>query len=133
MQMLRACGGVQRNGPAACYNLLSALERRRQEQEDAGLNPVPMGKSLYKVTTIKRILASIVNECRAAKSEIPGKNSTISWDQVWPSCCFAISCYPAAAIFLLLPAAAVIAAACCCCLLLLPAAAHAALLLFANL
>lgn len=74
--------GMQRNGPAACYNLLSALERRRQEQEDAGLNPTPLAKSLYKVTHIRRILASIVNECRAARNEVPSKNGTISWDQV---------------------------------------------------
>ena len=76
---------MQRNGPAACYNLLSALERRRQEQEDAGLNPTPLAKSLYKVTHIKRILSSIVNECRAARNEVPSKNGTISWDQVTTS------------------------------------------------
>lgn len=73
---------LQRNGPAACYNLLSALERRREEHEDAGLNPTPLGKSLYKDYNIKRILASIVNECRAARNLVPSKNGSISWDQV---------------------------------------------------
>ena len=71
---------LQRNGPSAYFTLISALERRRVEQEDAGLNPT--SKSLYKVTSIKRILASVVNEHRAAKSKVPDKNSTISWAQV---------------------------------------------------
>lgn len=82
MTLTEGAFGIQRNGPAACYHLLSALERRRQEQEDAGLKPTPLAKSLYKVTNIKRILASIVNECRAARNQVPSKNSSISWDQV---------------------------------------------------
>lgn len=72
---------MQRNGPSAYFTLISALERRRQEQEDAGLQPT--SKSLYKVTSIKRILGSVVNEHRAAKSKVPEKNSTLSWRQVY--------------------------------------------------
>ena len=33
-------------------------------------------------TGIKRILASVVNEHREAKSKVPEKNSSLSWDQV---------------------------------------------------
>ncbi len=71
---------MQRNGPSAYFTLISGLERRRQEQEDAGLSPT--SKSLYKVTSIKRIIGSVVNEHRAAKSKVPEKNSTLSWNQV---------------------------------------------------
>lgn len=71
---------LQRNGPSAYFTLISGLERRRQEQEDAGLSPI--SKSLYKVTSIKRIIGSVVNEHRAAKSKVPEKNSTLSWNQV---------------------------------------------------
>lgn len=71
---------MQRNGPSAYFTLISGLERRRQEQEDAGLSPI--SKSLYKVTSIKRIIGSVVNEHRAAKSKVPEKNSTLSWNQV---------------------------------------------------
>ena len=71
---------MQRNGPSAYFTLISGLERRRQEQEDAGLSPT--SKSLYKVISIKRIIGSIVNEHRAAKCKVPDKNSTLSWNQV---------------------------------------------------
>ena len=73
-------GMMQRNGPSAYFTLISALERRRQEQEDAGHDTTH--KSLYKVTSIKRIVASVVREHRAAKSRIPEKNTSLCWPQV---------------------------------------------------
>ena len=71
---------LQRNGPSAYQHVISALEGRRLQQEDEGLQPT--SKPLYKVTGIKMLLASVRNELRLAKSKVPGKTSVMSWLQV---------------------------------------------------
>lgn len=71
---------LQRNGPSAYQHVISALEGRRLQQEDEGLQPTC--KPLYKVTGIKMLLASVRNELRLAKSKVPGKTSVMSWSQV---------------------------------------------------
>ena len=71
---------LQRNGPSAYQHVISALEGRRLQQEDEGLQPT--SKPLYKVTGVKMLLASVKNELRMAKSKVPGKTSVMSWLQV---------------------------------------------------
>lgn len=77
---------LQRNGPSAYQHVISALEGRRLQQEDEGLQPT--SKPLYKVTGVKMLLASVRNELRLAKSKVPGKTSIMSWLQVGLSLVF---------------------------------------------
>lgn len=71
---------LQRNGPSAYQHVISALEGRRLQQEDEGLQPTL--KPLYKVSGIKMLLSSVRSELRTAKSKIPGKTGSMSWSQV---------------------------------------------------